>query len=64
MACPNRLPGVSRASAIRRLPEACAARRRADVLGMRRRANTLHDAGRGAWPGAAEDDACASEGKS
>ncbi len=25
MACPNRLPGVSRASAIRRLPEAGAA---------------------------------------
>ncbi len=67
MACPNRLPGVSRASAIRKLPEACAARRRVDVHGMRRRANTLRDAGRGgamcrrAWPGAAGDDASANE---
>lgn len=70
MACPNRLFGVSRASAIRRLPGACAARRRADGHGMRRRANTLRDMGRsavvcrGAWPGAAADDACTSEGES
>ncbi len=70
MACPDRWSGVLRASAIRRLPEACATRRRADVHGMRRRAHTRCDAGRSAvvcrsaWPGAAQDDASASEGKS
>lgn len=70
MACPNRLSGVWRAPAIRRLPEAGATRRRADMHGMRRRANTLRDAGRGAvvcrsaWPGAAADGASASEGES
>jgi len=70
MACPNRLFGVWRASAIRRLPQACATRRRADVHGMRRRANDLRGTARSAavcrsaWPGSAEDDACASEGES
>ncbi|PRF33824.1 hypothetical protein C6Q08_11575 [Burkholderia multivorans] len=71
MACRNRWFGVSRASAIRRLPEAGATRRRADLHGMRRRTHALRDAGRSAvvcrsaWPGAAQDDASfASEGES
>lgn len=70
MACPNRSLGVWRASTIRRLPEASAASRHADVHGMRRRPDTLRDAGRcvaacrSAWPGAAADDAPASEGES
>ncbi len=64
MACPNRLSGVWRASAIRRLPEAGSMRRRADVHGMRRRANALRDAGRGAWPGSAKGDVSASGGES
>ncbi len=66
MACPNRVLGVLRASAIRRLPEACAARRRADVHGMRRRANSLRDAVvcRSTWPGTAADGASASENES
>lgn len=70
MACPNRLSGVWRASAIRRLPEVGSMRRRADVHGMRRRANALRDAGRGAvvcrgaWPGSAKGDVSASGGES
>ncbi|KVL30789.1 hypothetical protein WS96_18945 [Burkholderia sp. MSMB1835] len=70
MACPDRWCGVLRASAIRRLPQACATRRRADVHGMRRRANPLRDAGRsavacrGAWRGSAEDGASARGGES
>ncbi|RQV82727.1 hypothetical protein DF160_12540 [Burkholderia anthina] len=70
MACPNRSFGVLRELAIRRLPQASATRRRADVRGVRRRAHALRDAGRcarvcrSAWPGAAANDACASEGES
>lgn len=70
MACPNRLAGALCASAIRRLPEACATRQRADVDGGRRRASGLGGAGRGAvacrssWPAFAADDGAASEAES
>lgn len=70
MACSNRLPGALRASAIRRLPEACATRQRADVHDGWRRASGLRGAGRGAiacrsaWPAFAAADASASEGES
>ena len=68
MACPNRLPGVLRASsAFRRLPEAYATRRPGDVYDVRRRPNGSRDANRGAsacctaWPAFDADDASARE---
>ena len=70
MACADRLLGVWRASAIRRLPRAGTARRHADVRGTRRRADGLRDAGRCevacgcARPGSVPDGTCASEGES
>ncbi|KVF77468.1 hypothetical protein WS75_09165 [Burkholderia sp. FL-7-2-10-S1-D7] len=71
MACLDRLPDVLRASAIRRLPQACATRRRCDVCGgARRRANGHRDARRGAvacrtaWPAFDVDDVAAGEGES
>ncbi|AFQ52048.1 hypothetical protein GEM_5664 [Burkholderia cepacia GG4] len=66
MACPNRFPDALRASAIRRLPDACVPRRAA-VYGARRRAKDLRVARRGAvacrtvWPAFDADDVSASE---
>ncbi len=71
MACLDRLPDVLCASAMRRLPQACATRRRGDVCsGARRRANGHRDASRGAvacrtaWPAFDADDDAAAEGGS
>ncbi|AOI61031.1 hypothetical protein [Burkholderia diffusa] len=71
MACPDRLPDVSRASVIRRRLQACATRRRDDMNGgALRRANGHRDVSCGtvacriAWPSFDADDVAAGEGGS